>query len=416
MKNDTNDRNFRKYGNYGNFSERVELKPVLTTLANVTSLTAHERDLADLLTISRAAGGPGENYLIGRICALAKNVNADLVVDDYGNIFVTILNPDGGVPTLMWTAHTDSVASRGEPYNSELGVYERDGPHILGLLTPNNGTSCLGADCGTGIWLMMSMIDAKKPGRYAFFRDEETGCQGSKWAAEYTPERFKGVIHAIAFDRAGTTDIITSQHGSRCASEAFATSLSQILCVASGGKIDLHSAVGVYTDTAELVSLVPECSNISVGYNRQHTASETQDLTFAVMLRDALLAADFSTLVCDMTPASPRNKKKDWGWEGDWETGYDTDTYTTYPVTAADEEECAEYLRDLILKNVAEFCEFACWKGAPKIQWRDAAGKEAGKEQVLSDYLEFCLLETGSSEDLLLDFEDYIGDTMEKRK
>jgi hypothetical protein len=410
-----NDTDFRSYRNYGNFSERVAYtpppKPVLTPLADATFLTPDERDIADLLGISRAAGGPGERYLIGRICALAEYKDADLVVDDYGNMFVTILKPDGGVPTLMWTSHTDSVASRGEPYNSGLGVYERDGSRILGVLAQNNGTSCLGADCGTGIWLMMAMINAKKPGRYAFFRDEETGCQGSKWAAENTPERFKGVIHAIAFDRAGTTDIITSQHGSRCASEAFATSLGQILCAASGGKINLHSAVGVYTDTAELLSLVPECSNISVGYSRQHTTSETQDLTFAVTLRDALLAADFSTLVCNMTPASPRSKKKDWGiWENDL---YEVDTYSsTYASTAADEGECAEYLRDLILKNVAEFCEFACWKGAPKVQWRDAAGKE----QVLGDYLEFCLLEMGSSEDLLLDFEDFIDDTMEKRK
>jgi acetylornithine deacetylase/succinyl-diaminopimelate desuccinylase-like protein len=240
MKND------RSYKNYGNFSERVELKPVLTSLANATSLTAHERDLAALLSISRAAGGPGESYLVTRLGWLAENTNADLVVDDYGNIFLTILTLDGGVPALMWTSHTDSVASRGEPYNSELGVYERDGSRILGLTTPNNGTSCLGADCGTGVWLMMAMINAKKPGRYAFFRDEETGCEGSKWAADNTPERFKGVVHAIAFDRAGTTDIITSQHGSRCASEAFATSLSQILCATSGGKINLHSAVGVH--------------------------------------------------------------------------------------------------------------------------------------------------------------------------
>jgi hypothetical protein len=399
MKND------RSYKNYGNFSERVAYTP----LANVTSLTPDERDLADLLVISRAAGGPGERYLISRICALAEYKDADLVVDDYGNIFVTILNRDGGVPTLMWTSHTDSVASRGEPYNSELGVYERDGSRILGLLAQNNGTSCLGADCGTGAYLMMAMIDAKKPGRYAFFLDEETGCQGSKWAVDFTPERFKGVTHAIAFDRAGTTDIITSQRGSRCASEAFATSLSQILFVASGGKINLHSAIGVYTDTAELVGLVPECSNISVGYSRQHTASETQDLTFAVMLRDALLVADFSTLVCNMTPTSPRDKRKNWGWQGDWETGYGQEYNAS---TAADEEECAEHLRDLILENVPEFCEFACWKGAPKVQWRDAAGKE----QVLGDYLEFCLLETGSSEDLLLEFEDYVDDTMEKRK
>jgi len=151
-------------------------------------------------------------------------------------------------------------------------------------------SNCLGADDSTGCWIMLEMIKEGIPGYYIFHRGEERGGVGSKWKALNETNALEEFSVAIAFDRAGYGDVITSQFGSRTASNAFAESLAIML----GSWFKPTS--GVYTDTAEYSSIIPECTNLSVGYFNQHSEFERQDLLFASWLRDKMVTMDVSVL------------------------------------------------------------------------------------------------------------------------
>ncbi len=144
---------------------------------------------------------------------------------------------------------------------------------------------------------MTEMIEAGVPGLYAFHRGEERGGLGSRYVAAQEPERLAGIRAAIAFDRRGTSSIITHQSGERCCSEDFAASLSRA--------IGLHhqaDPTGTFTDTANYTDLIGECTNISVGYDAEHTPSETLDLDYLLCLRRAILNIDVGVLVYARNP------------------------------------------------------------------------------------------------------------------
>ncbi|MGZ2408613.1 hypothetical protein [Rhizobium ruizarguesonis] len=95
----------------------------------------------------------------------------------------------------------------------------------------------------------------------------------------------------------GYDDIITHQGHRRTASDAFALSLAAEL----GGSFK-PSDKGVYTDTREYAHLVAECTNISVGYFKQHSRDEKQDIRFLLALREALLQVRWENLVVQREP------------------------------------------------------------------------------------------------------------------
>lgn len=173
---------------------------------------------------------------------------------------------------------------------------------------------CLGADCGVGVWLMLEMIKARVPGTYVFHADEESGGQGSNAIATSTPERINTHKFAIAFDRKGTDEIITHQWEGRTASDEFADSLARVLKPLNYVK----STKGTFTDTANYAALIPECTNLSVGYFNQHTPAEYQDIGHALALREALCAADWSELVCSRQAAHPVREPSETSWWADW--------------------------------------------------------------------------------------------------
>lgn len=205
-------------------------------------------------------------------------------VDAVGNRIKRV----GDAP-ILWSSHTDTVHRHGG--TQEVVVVDN-------MAAVGPGSNCLGADCTTGVWLMTEMIKAGVPGLYIFHREEEWGGIGSSHVADNTPGLLAGISCAIAFDRKGTGSIVTHQAGGRCCSDAFAGSL--------GAALKMPALVpdtgGTFTDTANYTHLIPECTNISVGYYGQHTAGEMQDLEFAERLLDALLAADFSELVVQRDP------------------------------------------------------------------------------------------------------------------
>ena len=53
---------------------------------------------------------------------------------------------------------------------------------------------------------------------------------------------------------------------------------------------------GVYTDTAEFTLLIPECTNISVGYDHEHTTNESLDINHYDALAKAVVQIDWDAL------------------------------------------------------------------------------------------------------------------------
>lgn len=210
-------------------------------------------------------------------------------VDGGGNIIVKVDdNP------VMWCCHTDTVHFSGGPQN--LVVKQ-------GKVYATGEADCLGADDTTGIYLMIKMIFAGVGGTYVFHRSEEVGCIGSKWIAKNSAEWLSTFKFAIALDRRGTNSVVTHQMGMRCASDAFVKSLIGALNIPGLRPDD----TGVYTDTKSYTRIIPECTNLSVGYYNQHTSNEYQDLDYLEILEDALINIDVTKFVCSRDPSVTEN-------------------------------------------------------------------------------------------------------------
>lgn len=230
--------------------------------------------LLGMLTTRRPAGSRSEKRFIRDYLQ-----PLGMVMDKAGNYSLRI----GDAPVL-WSCHTDTVHDMGGTQNI---IYTA--PGIIGL-DPDSMSNCLGADDTAGVWLMREMILAKAPGLYVFHRAEEIGCIGSRWIVKNNPELLKDIKFAIALDRKGKTDVVTHQCG-RCCSDDFAKSLAAQLGPG------YSPAYGVFTDTALYTGLVGECTNISVGYNGQHTEDESVDQEFLMELKDKLIRLDIGALV-----------------------------------------------------------------------------------------------------------------------
>ena len=208
--------------------------------------------------------------------------------DLYGNYIKVIPNKDGSAPNLCFTAHSDTVHQNGGIQDTKI-----EGNWLFAV-----NSDCLGADCTTGIWLILEMMHAKIPGVYVIHADEEVGCIGSRDLVRDNPAWLDEIDAVISFDRKGSKSVVTHQIGYRTASDAFAKSFAEA--------VDMPELVpdagGVYTDSNEYAEIIGECTNIGVGYLSQHTSSECQDLAYLQHLRDKLIAADWSKLVFERDP------------------------------------------------------------------------------------------------------------------
>jgi hypothetical protein len=73
----------------------------------------------------------------------------------------------------------------------------------------------------------------------------------------------------------------------------------------------LGDDTGVYTDTAEFVDVIPECTNISVGYMHEHSDKEELNIHHFVALADAVLTVPWDSLPTTRDPAVLDSK---WDW------------------------------------------------------------------------------------------------------
>ncbi len=239
-------------------------------------------DLLEMLTYARPHRSSTEAAFVKRfIDPLGVNY------DSFGNAHKQI-----GHAPILWSCHTDTVHHKGG--KQRIGLDDNT-VHLIG----GDRGDCLGADDGAGVWLMREMILAGVSGLYVFHAGEEHGCLGSKYIATQHPYSLHGIQAAIAFDRKGTRDIITHQMGTRSCSETFAASLSAAL----GSKLKYRAdPTGTYTDTASYTDLIGECTNISVGYEGAHGASETLNVKHLIQLRNRMVKFNPNGLVFEREP------------------------------------------------------------------------------------------------------------------
>jgi hypothetical protein len=234
----------------------------------------------------------------------------------------------GENPVTLWSSHTDTVHDKDGMQKLAIDSTTDD----LFIGSAETDSTCLGADCTVGVWLMRRMYLARVPGLYIWHAEEECGGCGSAFIADKARDILDGIQSAIAFDRKGVTSVITHQFGGRCASDVFANSLAAML----GPKYTTDSG-GTFTDTANYTEIVPECTNVSVGYFGQHTKSEYTNLAHAEMLLDRMLAFDESKLLISRDPSyrAPAYSLKDDPW-WDRKSGHKGNQYGTHSLAWAD--------------------------------------------------------------------------------
>ena len=243
--------------------------------------------LAEILSYRRNYETASEKEFIANYIATIPNIQSDIEL----NFFVKI-----GESETMFSCHTDTVHwSDGKQkvcYISDLDMACK----ITAKEDAEYDGECLGADDGAGIWIMLNMIEAGIPGLYVFHRGEECGGIGSSYIAEENPDLVKGIKRCIAFDRRGAHDIITHQAGGRCCSDEFAWALATEFATAHN-ELDLYPCDrGLFTDSANYTHLIPECTNISVGYDSEHRVAEILDIDHLSKLLDACLKVDWESL------------------------------------------------------------------------------------------------------------------------
>ncbi len=181
--------------------------------------------------------------------------------------------------------------------------------------------AALGADDGAGCAMLMHLLHAGVPGYYIFTQGEECGGIGAKFIAKNMPGLLSEFDRAIAFDRRGIDSVITHQGYGRCCSDVFAEALSGALN-RDDRMMYLPDDTGVYTDTAEFTDVIPECTNISVGYYHEHGEREYIDVLHFQALADAVLGFDWDELPTDRDPKVVEYKSygKD-TYPSSWTTG-----------------------------------------------------------------------------------------------
>ena len=261
--------------------------------------------LLDILSLVRPANSKGEQVMVKYITDHLNALDITHSMDGYGNIIVNLLPTHETPSRVMFTAHTDTVHRNAGTTQHTQSLAYLDAKHEIIGLPADSPSSCLGADDGTGCWILLSLIQAKIPALYVFFRAEEIGGLGSEFFRNDTvnADLLPTLTHCISFDRKGYTDIVTEQWGGVCASDGFAKHLATLFKQVDN-ELNFSKATGTFTDSANFTDIIAECTNISVGYDKQHTAGETQDVAFAERLVKALKRIDWLSLPHYRDPAA----------------------------------------------------------------------------------------------------------------
>ncbi len=283
---------------------------IVNKINNTTMDDASEFVLKTFLKLTSNTYPYGfEEYLVDEMMKL-KMFPSDIQKDAYGNYFYKI-----GNSRTMFTSHLDTSC---RDYKPVKHIFQK---HLI----KTNGTTILGADDKAGMTIMLYMMKNKIPGLYYFFIGEEVGCVGSGLAAKHLA--FKADYdRCVSFDRRGTDSVITHQSSSRCCSDEFGKQLATELNK-TGFTYKIDDS-GVYTDSAEFTSEIAECTNISVGYYKEHTTEESQDIEHLSELAKACLLVDWESLVTKRDPS--KTEYKSWDYSTSYSSYASTYRKSTY--------------------------------------------------------------------------------------
>jgi len=274
--------------------------------------------LYDLLSKATPSTTEGKKGHESRIYQFIKDAVAPREVreDKVGNLVVYIpkVKFEEGVekkysPSTLFSCHMDTVHYAPDDLILMVTTDKTNGNDPAGMVyaatawhnVATNETiirpATLGADDKVGVWIMCKFIQRGIPGLYVFHVGEENGSIGSRtfvknFSAEKTVAGLKGLKRAVAFDRAGYTDVICHQRGTRCCSKEFGNALAKALNEVIGTpaqqfKSDIH---GSFTDTANYTGVIGECTNISSGYFSQHGSTEHFDAVWVQQIYYPALA------------------------------------------------------------------------------------------------------------------------------
>jgi len=225
--------------------------------------------------------------------------------DGVGNYFIKI-----GESRTIFTCHMDTACSR----------YEKVNHIIKDNMVSTDGTTVLSGDDKNGMTILLYMIYRKIPGTYYFFQGEESGMIGAHAIISKNKPFFADFDRMVSFDRRAYHSVITHQIGRRGCSQEFAQTLADKL-----NKYGFNyrpDPTGIYTDSASFIGIIPECTNLSVGYFNEHSRSERTDLSFLEKLARAVCLIDWESLPIGKKTEDPR-----WGYpnyydEDDWSVWY----------------------------------------------------------------------------------------------
>lgn len=191
--------------------------------------------------------------------------------DGCGNYFIKI----GKNSKTIFTCHMDTAC-----YSYEKVTHVIDGEFIS-----TDGKTVLSGDDKNGMAILLYMIYRKVPGTYYFFQGEESGMVGANAIKSRNISFFDDYDRMVSFDRRGYHSVITHQIGRRGCSQEFALKLAE--------ELNKHNfnyrpdSTGIFTDSAAFIGIIPEVTNLSVGYFGEHSRSERTNIKFLEELSKA---------------------------------------------------------------------------------------------------------------------------------
>jgi hypothetical protein len=210
-------------------------------------------------------------------------------VDEHGNLHIDMRGASGS--RTLFVAHMDTV-------------HRKDGGNLIeqnDRIWRAAGGQPLGADDGAGVAILTHLCISGVPAYYVFTVGEECGGVGASALAKDVA-LLGQFDRAIAFDRRGIDSVITHQGFGRCCSDAFGQALADALNDQDTNFMYSPDDTGVYTDTAEFTDIIPECTNISVGYDHEHSDKESLDMLHFKALAEAVARINWEALPTERDP------------------------------------------------------------------------------------------------------------------
>lgn len=222
--------------------------------------------------------------------------------DGCGNYYIKI-----GESSTCFTCHMDTAA----------WGYTKVNHVIDGNMIMTDGKTVLSGDDKNGMTIMLYMIYRRVPGTYYFFQGEESGCVGADAILRKDKDFFYEFDRMVSFDRRAYHSVITHQMGRRGCSEEFALALADELN--QFGFNYRPDSTGIFTDSAEFIGIIPEVTNLSVGYFNEHSHNERTDIKFLEQLARAACKVNWENL--PLGDKSVGNDKYGYGMH-DWDEYY----------------------------------------------------------------------------------------------